>query len=58
MTLAREFGKFPSEVGRMPFSDARDFADWAWGEKPQAKPARMTPSDFRELREKLGGSNG
>lgn len=57
MTLARELGKFPSEVGRMPFSDARDFVDWIGG---KSKPAasRMTPSDFRALREKLGAVNG
>lgn len=42
----------------MPFSDARDYLEWAFGEKPQPKAPRMTPADFREMREKMGAPRG
>lgn len=42
----------------MPFGDARDFIDWAFGDKPKVQRERMTPDDFRELRRKAGALNG
>ena len=42
----------------MPFCDARNFMDWAYGEKSKAESSRMTQDDFRELRSKARAANG
>ena len=57
MTIARELSKFPHEVGRMPYSDARDMAEWmgelAGASRQTAEP--MTPADIRAMRELANG---
>jgi hypothetical protein len=60
MTIARELHKFPHEVGRMPYSDAREFIDYLGGAVVPAPPSDtdMTPEDFGKLRSIAESANG
>ena len=71
MTIARELGKFPHEVGRMPFSDARDLADdlgrvpplhvalaaFAGFKTPEATE-QMTMADVSRMKAEMEAING
>jgi hypothetical protein len=60
MTIARELHKFPAEVGRMPFGDAREFMDYL-GEQARAGASADTDvseEDFRKFQAFAEPSDG